>query len=692
MRWTKTAVAVLLFIFVCELMLSIRRQTQTFDESAHLYAGYCYWKRGDFGVNPEHPPFVKLVAALPLLPLGLPVQPPPSIWFRAASGAGGIAFLYSHDADALLFRARAAASTFAFALALLVFFATREMFGDNAALLAFLVLILEPVILANGALVTTDVGVSACMFGAVYFFYRFVRHPSVPRLIACGVTSGLALAAKHSGLITLPLLVVLAGVELLLRRTIAYAHVGGTQRAIRRVNALTMIGALVAIAAISFGVLWSFYGFRYAARPQSGQLIPPTAAFLQSLETNATTGVGPAVGTKHLAQAHFIGFIERYHLLPEAYLYGLTDIAILTQQGRAAFVLGKLYPAGRWFYFPVAFVIKTSLALMALLVLLIWAKDVRRIENRRAVLFMGLPPLIYFALAINSKMQIGIRHILPIYPFLIVLAGFGAWSLARQSRRWTYVVSIVLIFGSVSSLRAFPSYLPYSNELWGGPSNTHKFLSDSNVGWSSGLNAVRNYLADHHISQCWFAYDGLVDPAYYRIPCAPLPTLFSSLSRAKQQPAVPEEIQGPVLISSEALVGSDFGPGQMNAYEQFLHLRPDAVLQGEVLIFNGTFHVPKAAALSHFILARNHLQSGRTNEAILEAKTAAELDPDLRRTHELMASLYYKNKQADQARAEYQTAVHLYKTVEPDFQEIYGPPTNPFPVNTKTAASSGSPR
>src|SRR5260370_13808127 len=113
MRWTKTAVAVLLFIFVCELMLPIRRQTQTFDESAHLYAGYCYWKRGDFGVNPQHPPFVKLAAALPLLPLGLPVQPPPRIWFRAASGAACIAFLSSHDADAWLFHARAAAITVA---------------------------------------------------------------------------------------------------------------------------------------------------------------------------------------------------------------------------------------------------------------------------------------------------------------------------------------------------------------------------------------------------------------------------------------------------------------------------------------------------------------------------------------------------------------------------------------------------
>src|SRR5690242_5016590 len=123
MRWTTAAVVLLLAVFAGELLLSVRQNSQTFDESNHLYAGYSYWKRGDFGINPEHPPLVKLVASLPLIPLRLPVQPPPDIFFRAAGGAGGTQFLYSHDADALLFRARAAASLFAFTLALLVFFA-----------------------------------------------------------------------------------------------------------------------------------------------------------------------------------------------------------------------------------------------------------------------------------------------------------------------------------------------------------------------------------------------------------------------------------------------------------------------------------------------------------------------------------------------------------------------------------------
>ncbi len=98
MRWIVAAVVALVMV-AGELVFSIRQQTQTFDESAHLYAGYSYWKRGDYGVNPEHPPLVKLLAALPLVPMRLPVEPPPDIYFRAASLLGGIQFLYAHDAQ-----------------------------------------------------------------------------------------------------------------------------------------------------------------------------------------------------------------------------------------------------------------------------------------------------------------------------------------------------------------------------------------------------------------------------------------------------------------------------------------------------------------------------------------------------------------------------------------------------------------
>jgi hypothetical protein len=568
---------------------------------------------------------------------------------------------------------------FAFALGLLVFFAAREMFGEKAAILALLVFILEPVIIGNGALVTTDIGVAACLFGAVYSFYRYVRRPSVVGLIICGVASGLTLASKHSGLILFPTLLALAIAELVFSS--GRLQLSGTSRDSRslRTDVARMAGTLAAVSAISILVLWSFYGFRYAARPANGQMIPATAAFLHSLETNVAPGRGVAA-VHHPLQAKVIGFFETHHLLPEAYLYGLTDIAALTERGRPIFLLGKVYPQARWFYFPTAFSIKSSLALMLLLTLLIWTKEIRRTDLRREVLFLVIPPAVYLVVAMSSKMQMGIRHFMPVYPFLILLAGVAAWGVSRRSRTWAYAVAVLLAFDAVASVRTFPNYLPYSNELWGGVSNTHNLLSDSNVGWMSGLKTLHTYISDHHITHCWFAYDGLTDPAYYHVPCAPLPTLFAMISRSQQLQPIPEHIEGPLFLGSEVLSGFDFGPGDLDPYLQFTRRKPDAVLQGEILVFNGNFDVSKPAALSHYIAAQRLSMSGHPVEAVLEAKAATALDPSLRSAHELLASLYLKREQMDEAQTEYEAALHIYDTVQPEFQRaVLGPPENPFP-------------
>jgi hypothetical protein len=669
-RWIIFAVACLLIVFAAELFLSIRKESQTFDESAHIYSGYSYWKSGDFGINPEHPPLVKLIAALPLLRLHLTVQPPPPIFFRAASAVAGIQFLYSQnawqDADALLSRARVATSIFAFALASLVFAASYEMFGAGAALLALFLLVFEPNILAHGALVTTDVGLTCLLFAAVYAFYRYVKQRSALRLVVCSLVTGLVLATKHSGLLVFPILFVLAALE------VAQCYVkpepgnGGTTTAgsCGR-QAIGLLGALAVIAVISVTLLWAFYGFRYQARPGNMEITPPTAAFLQQLHQPL--------------QAHLIGFAERHHLLPESYLYGLTDVASLNHEGRPAYLLGKLYPEGRWFYFPVAFVIKSTLGFLLLLVLafVAAAKGIRGARIRREILFLAIPPLIFFAAAMASKLDIGLRHILPVYPFLIVLAAAGAWSVARQSRFWAVTIAVLFAFHAVSSLRAYPNYLPYSNEIWGGPSNTYKVLADSNVGWAGGLKGLREYINNHHITQCWLAYDGPVNPEYYHIPCAPLPTLFSFLLRRGQE-AVPEQIQGPVFVGALELPGFDWGPDDMNPYEQFANVHPKTVLQGEILVFDGSFKVPEISALSHFIVATRMLQGGHPDQALLEAKTAAALYPEFLLPHELLAGLYAKGKQPDEALREYQTALHIYQTVHPEFQNPFFAPRNPL--------------
>jgi hypothetical protein len=669
-KWIMLGVACLLVVFAAELFLSIRKESQTFDESAHIYSGYSYWKSGDFGINPEHPPLIKLIAALPLLPLHLSVQPPPPIFFRAASAVAGIPFLYSQnagqDADALLMRARLATSIFAFLLALLVFAAGYEMFGAGAALLALFLVVFEPNILAHGALVTTDVGLTCLLFAAVYAFYRYVKQRSILRLVVCAVVTGLVLATKHSGLLVVPILFVLAAVEVsrcYVRPEPGYE--GATKAGICGRQALGLLGALAVIAVVSVTILWAFYGFRYKARPGNLEITPPTAAFLEGLHQPL--------------QARLIGFAERHHLLPESYLYGLTDVATLSHEGRPAYLLGKLYPEGRWFYFPVAFAIKSTLGFLLLLVLalLVVAKGIRGSGIRREILFLAIPPLIFLAAAMSSKLDIGLRHILPIYPFLTLLVAAGAWSLARQSRFWEVAIAVLFAFHAASSLRAYPNYLPYSNEIWGGPSNTYKVLADSNVGWAGGLKGLRDYIDTQHITQCWFAYDGPVNPGYYHIPCSPLPTLFSFLLQ-RQQEAVPEQIQGPVFVGALELPGFDWGPEDMNPYEQFAKVRPKTVLQGEILVFDGSFRVPEISALSHFIVANRLLQGGHPDQAFLEAKTAAALYPDFLLPHELLAFLYAKSKQPDDALREYQTALHIYQTVHPEFQNPFFAPRNPL--------------
>ena len=210
----------------------------------------------------------------------------------------------------------------------------------------------------------------------------------------------------------------------------------------------------------------------------------------------------------------------------------------------------------------------------------------------------------------------------------MVVAGWAAAKLIEHRRQWAYLVALVLIFDVISSVRAFPVYLAYSNELWGGPSRTYKYLSDSNVDWGQQLKATKKYLDGRQVKHCWFAYFAQVvaDPAYYGIPCKPLTTIAS----VWLQPSidVPTSIDGPVLISAGVLSGYEFGPGALNPYDQFQKLRPTAVIQNGVFVFDGHFEIPLAAALNHVTQAQLLAQSNHLNEALSEAEMAVKLAPD----------------------------------------------------------------
>ena len=641
-RYRAYEIAALCFLLVVlglQLFFSVRRESQTWDEGNHIFAGYRSWTHADFGLNPEHPPLVKLLATAPLLP-SRPKSPAlEERFFKEDAFLRGKEFLYQNDAEKILSRTRTAAATLTLLTALVVFFGTREMFGSGAAFITLTLLTFDPNLLAHGALITTDVGLACFMFLSVFMFYRFVKSPSALRLIMTGVSVGLVLAVKHTGLLILPILFLLMLCEVI--------HCGKFGR-----HALKILGSLVLITLIAWVVLWSFYGFRYNARPNGLQLNPPLAEYINGLKP---------------AEAWPISTAARLRLLPESYLYGLADVK-LTANYYTSYVLGKVYAHGVWFYFPVAFLIKSTIGVLALLLLSLGVVATGRLNRWREILFLLVPVIFYLLVALTVGMNIGVRHILVVYVFLYVLIGGATWTLIQKSRKWVYAVGVLLLVHAASSLLAFPNYIAYANELWGGPSQTYKYLTDSNSDWGQQLKSVKQYLDQRGVKECWFLYfaEGVAEPSYYGIPCKPLPTINTLWLNLPMD--VPRSINGPVLISASNLSGVEFGPGTLDPYAQFKLLKPTSLIDRGVFVFDGKFDLPLAAAISKVQKAQNLAQQKQLDQALQEAQAAVALSPDSIHTQLALGDILREMGQPQQARASYEKALQLAKTIEPEFQ------------------------
>jgi 4-amino-4-deoxy-L-arabinose transferase-like glycosyltransferase len=648
-------VVALLAALLLQLAFSANRNSITWDEDDHIYSGYMSWKHGDFGLNPEHPPLVKFVAALPLLNMPLKMPGLQDRFFKHEAFLGGKDFFFKNDANAMLFRARMAVTSFTLLLALLVFMAAQEMFGTWAGFIALALLAFDPNLLAHGAVVGTDVGLSCFTFASVYAFYRYVKAPSAWRLIVVGIATGLALACKHTGILIFPMLFLLAIWEVWRSVPTTTEQSAGpiltTIPASKRAQRLAL--ALLAITAIGLTILWTAYGFRFQARAEGLQMNPRLSEFLQ--------------GLSRPREAHLLQTVARFHLLPESYIYGLADVRIMSDF-YASFLLGKVYPHGVWFYFPVAFTIKSSLPFLLLLLLTIWAIAARRFTAWREIYYLTIPPLFYLIIAMSSGMNIGVRHILPMYLFFSVLIGGAASKLIRDNHRWIFLVVALLIFQAISTSRSYPAYLAYANELWGGPPRVHELLSDSNSDWGQQLKDVRHYLDQRNIKDCWFIYfgEGVIDASYYGIPCKPLPTADSLWVN---EPAnAPPAIDGTVLISAGDLSGFEFGPPPLNPYEQFQSLRPVAVIDYGVFVYEGHFEIPLAASIGHSQKAQWLLDTNHLAEALSEAQQAVALAPDAVRPNVVLGDVFTAMQRPGEARVSYQKALTLAQTVEPAFQ------------------------
>jgi tetratricopeptide (TPR) repeat protein len=647
-KWVLWAVLALVAVQALQIAFVVHRESLTWDEDDHMFAGYMMWKTGDYGLNPEHPPLVKLLATLPLLGEKLWVPQLENRDFKTEAYLGGREWLARNDgaSQRLVFRMRLAAGLLALALSLLIFFAAREWFGTPAALVALVVATFDPNLLAHSALVTTDMGVSLFFLASIYAFYRYVKRPTLLRLLLAGLAAGLLLATKHSGILLAPMLLLLIAGE------IVFAPKGRT--------ALRLGGAFAAIVVIGVTILWAFYGFRYAARPAPLVLSTSLANYAGGLSHFNSTAV--------LTIAHL-------HLLPESYLMGLVDVKLMAQF-YSSFVFEKLYAHGVWWYFPAVIVIKTTLGLLALLALAATAIIAGCLRGkRREILYLFVPGAFYLAIAMLAGMNIGARHILPLYAISAILAGAGLAALAASSRRWTRIaawVGAALVVAHVASaLSVFPNYMAYANEAWGGPKNTYKLLSDSNDDWGQQLYQVKEWQDRHPGQECWFAYFAfpVIDPAVYGIHCHHLPNLDTGWFGSPE--VVPPVISGNVFLSVADLMGSEWSDNRLNPYMSFHALRPDAQIDYSVLVYRGTFRIDQAAALSRVQRANGLMHEHQPVQALALAREAAAIDPEGIDAQNTLGNIAAELGQKDEARKAWQAALASARQLEPDAGKGY---------------------
>jgi len=582
------------------------RTSATWDEPFHIVAGYRHWKCGDYGILPEQPPFLKLFATLPIRSQSFTESSVPCGSKTTGVLPGflmGAQFLSQNGVDRILLPTRLAASLISLLLAALVFLAALEMFGRAEAFVALALFAFEPNLIAHGSLVTSDMAGAAMTFAAVYTFYRYRQKPGVPRLLVTGLATGLALASKHSGILILPVLLLLLILDIWLVRR----NKGETYPPLGR-TVLNTATVYAAISLIGLTVLWATYGFRYHALPGATNDAFSATALPDPKTANTLSG-------------KTLELIRPTHIVPEAYFQGF---ALMAKAKRPTYLLGTVYPTAKWFYFPVAFTIKTSIALLLLLPLALLTRELYR-KHPRAMLFLLLPSLGFFALTLTSGLNIGIRHLLTVYPFFITIAAAGACVLARKHRVFFYALVALLLFHAFTAVRTAPNYIAFANDFWGGTNNTYRLLHDSNVDLGQNLKIIDDYLKKADIHDCWLAYYGNGELARVNQPCHLMPAGGWDITEQTIEP-LPPVIEGTVLVSTEALrpLETEFE----GALAPIAKAEPVGMLGGSILVYRGRFEIPSAAALTYIQRGRQLRRSGRLDEAIADFREALKLSPN----------------------------------------------------------------
>jgi 4-amino-4-deoxy-L-arabinose transferase-like glycosyltransferase len=516
------------------IIAAMRTTSTTFDEIVFIAAGARGFETGTFDLAPDHPPLMQYIYGLPVALAGANLPDESGVTAGQQQNAGyryryaSVFFWGSgNDPERMAFLGRIPAVIMALGLVLVTFFFTRRHWGAPPALVAAALVAFLPDVLAHGGVAYSDLPVTLALFGAAWAIDEAVRAPSWRRGLLAGALTGLALGVKISAAALVPVAAALVVLEMFARR---------------RRNAA-------------------------AADPLWARRLATAVA--------AAVFAGYAV----------VVLIYRGDILLEQFRYGLAYryMHMTGGHGAAAFLLGERSTTGWWYFFPVAFLFKTSAGLHALLAVALIALATRLRADAARLLSSGMRVvaliiLLFGGVLLTSSLNIGFRYAMPVLPWICVIAAVGATLAWRSGTRLVRgVIAAAFITAVAFPLSYYPHFLSFISEYGPERDRNHTVLVDSSLDWGQGLLQLRDFMRERGIPSIYLSYFGSASPGGYGISYIPLLSFFAL-------PPGPQILEQPrwLVISATNLQGVYLPDDQ---FAMFRQVQPDTVLANTLFVY-----------------------------------------------------------------------------------------------------------
>ena len=598
------------------------QKSATYDEPLHVLGGHLKRHYHDYRLNPEDPALFSWIVSLPNPRSSLKVDFKPGEWSAIYDDIGYqwpfiwyTMYKSGNDEQRVLNASRAVCTTIGVVLGVLVAWWSYRLAGSIAAIAATTLYALCPNFLAHASIVKNDVPLACVMLGLMLAVWLLGRRGSLLRLASVALLCGAALGIKYSGVLAGPIVAIVLGARALLPQPWEFLRINLDTRLKR----LAAAGATcVLCAVVAYAAVWAAYGFRFRPSPDSDRYF--NMSYLQRLasfkelvaryerarlkmeargQTPTPENLPPPTDNdlrthRPARVVEAVLALNRHGILPQGWLAGFL-YTYATTLVRSTYLNGEIQNVGRVQFFPLAMLYKTPAAtLIAIVAAAAMAIAIGRLRPRPAPpdssaaprrldawshVCLWVAPLLYGASALTTNLNLGLRHILPVYPFIFIGVGVVVAKVVARWRVPGVLASVMLALALfIESSLAYPNFIPFFNVFVG---DGFKLLGDSNLDWGQDLKELAEWQKQNPGRKLYLHYFGVADPQYYGVKATYLPGgpggyIFATTPPQNPVPGEPAVI----AVSATDLQGIYFDPASRAAYQQMLLHQPLAVLGG----------------------------------------------------------------------------------------------------------------